>query len=397
MALLLLAVPCGCIGPKAVRHTRLRYNEVVRDTNDEQLLLNIVRLRYADSPVFIDLPNITSQFEVAGGGSYAGPNQSGSASFGLGGLTARDTPTLSYRPREGRDIAKALLTPLSAELFSVVNAGADIEQLLLLTINDINDVTNAPRATTLTPKIPDDNSEFVRGIRLMAALRARQATELAIATNEEADETSDPVPTGSIQGRDLLNAAQDGYVYRARGPGQMALMKRERELVLRVRPEERNSPEMMEVARIFHLTPGQSYYRIKSQLSEDANRKELDPLGSDTLYLNLRSVLQIMTFLSKGVCVPDEHVACRIAPVTPGAGGLPFDWSALMAGNFAVHAQKSRPKGAEAAVFYRGYWFFIAGDDVNSRAMLAILEILFSLQEAGEKSSGPLLTLPISG
>ena len=62
----------GCIGPTAIRHTRLRYNEVVRDTNDQQLLLNIVRLRYADSPVFIDLPNITSQFEMAGRGNYLG-------------------------------------------------------------------------------------------------------------------------------------------------------------------------------------------------------------------------------------------------------------------------------------------------------------------------------------
>src|SRR5271156_6635011 len=66
--------PCvsGCVGPKAVRYTRMRYNEVMRDTNDEQLLINIVRLRYADSPVFIDLPNITSQFEIAGGGNYLG-------------------------------------------------------------------------------------------------------------------------------------------------------------------------------------------------------------------------------------------------------------------------------------------------------------------------------------
>ena len=62
----------GCVGPNAVRYTRLRYNEVLRDTNDQQLLLNIVRLRYADSPVFIDLPNITSQFEVAGRGNYLG-------------------------------------------------------------------------------------------------------------------------------------------------------------------------------------------------------------------------------------------------------------------------------------------------------------------------------------
>ena len=110
-----LAAASGCLGPKAVRYTRLRYNEVVRDTNDEQLLINIVRLRYADSPVFIDLPNITSQFEVAGRGNYLGGygNQTNApASLGFGNMSLRDTPTLSYHPREGREIAKALLTPL---------------------------------------------------------------------------------------------------------------------------------------------------------------------------------------------------------------------------------------------------------------------------------------------
>src|SRR5881392_3271685 len=95
----------GCVGPKAIRYTRLRYNEVVRDTNDEQLLLNIVRLRYADSPVFIDLPSITSQFEVSGRGNFTGGvgNQfPGRTNLGVGELAMRDTPTLSYHPREGR-------------------------------------------------------------------------------------------------------------------------------------------------------------------------------------------------------------------------------------------------------------------------------------------------------
>src|SRR5271166_6925203 len=159
----------GCVGPNAVRYTRLRYNEVIRDTNHQQILLNIVRLRYADSPVFIDLPNITSQFEVAGRGYYLGGygNQTFSrASLGFGELSLRDSPTLSYHPREGREIAKALLTPLSAELFSLVNAGADLEQLLLMAVSDINDVPNALAATTLIPKLPEDNSPYVHGIRL---------------------------------------------------------------------------------------------------------------------------------------------------------------------------------------------------------------------------------------
>jgi hypothetical protein len=389
----------GCLGPSAVRYTRIRYNEVIRDTNDEQLLMNVVRLRYADSPVFIDLPNITSQFEAAGRGNYLGGygNQTpGRASLGFGELSLRDTPTLSYHPREGREIAKALLTPLSADLLIVVNAGANLEQLLLFAMNDMNDVPNAPHATTLVPRVPDDNSLYLRGIRLLASLRDRDATELAFGTSEESDDASDPIPKESVEGRDLLNAARDSYVYRARGEGKLTLLKRERGLYLRIRPAYVHSPEMAEVARIFRVTPGLSMYRIKSELAEEADGKP-KPLGDDTIYLNLRSALQIMTFLSKGVCVPEEHIRSGVVPVTIDSGGQPFDWTRVTAGNFLVHVQKHRPRNAEVAVHYRGYWFYIAPDDVKSRAALAILEMLFALQESGDRSVGLLLTLPLGG
>jgi hypothetical protein len=390
----------GCLGPKAVRHTRLRYNEVVRDTNDQQLLINIVRLRYADSPVFIDLPNITSQFELSSQASYLGGRGNqfpGQTNLGSAALNARDTPTLSYHPREGREIAKAMLTPLSADLFSVVNAGADIEQLLLLTINDINDVPNAPRATTLTPRVPEDNAAFVRGIRLLADLRARDATELAFETDDDDRDASDPIPRQVVQGRDLLNAAHDGYVYRTRGSEQMTLVKREKQLVLKIRPPYVRSPEMAEVARIFRLTPGLSKYPIKSELAAEAPGSLPKPMGEDTITMNLRSVLQIMTFLSKGVCVPAEHVSAGIAPSTPGPDGQPYDWTRVTAGHFIVGSQKHKPHEAEVAVSYRGYWFYIAANDTNSRAILAIIEILFALQESDGKNVGPLLTLPLGG
>ncbi len=401
VVLVLWAGASGCIGPKAVRYTRLRYNEVVRDTNDEQLLMNIVRLRYADSPVFIDLPNITSQFEMAGRGNYLGGygNQTpGRASLGYGELSLRDTPTLSYHPREGREIAKSLLTPLSADLFIVVNAGANIEQLLLLTINDINDVPNGLRATTLTPQVPEDNTQFLRGIQLLNSLRNRDATELALGTHEETENSSDPISQGSVNGNDLLNAAREGYVYRSiQGKNQVTLRKREKELFLRVRDPYVNSPEMQEIARIFHLTPGLNKYRIKSELSNEANEDLPNALEDDTIYMNLRSIIQIMTFLSKGVCVPEEHVQSGVVPMTPGPDGRPFDWTQVTAGHFRVHASKHRPRNAEVAIQYRGYWFSIAENDVASRAALAILEILFALQESDGKNVGPLLTLPLGG
>jgi hypothetical protein len=403
LVVLLAAWACvsGCVGPTAVRYTRLRYNEVVRYTTEEQLLINIVRLRYADSPIFIDLPNITSQFQMAGGGNYLGGygNQSlGRASIGNGMLSLSDTPTLSYHPREGTEIAKALLTPLSADLFSVVNAGANIEQLLLFCMDDINDVPNAPGATTLVPLGPDDNQEFVRGIQLISSLRKRGVADLAYATTEESDDASDPIPKGAVTGRDVLNATQAGYVYRTRPDGQLVVLKWEKRVLLPIREE---SPDVDEMRKIFHLTKDSSYW-IESDVSEKTNKNKppiplTDEEGHDTLYLNMRSILQIMTFLSKGVCVPDAHAISGVAPMTPDPDGQPYDWSRGLAGNFVVHAQKHRPRNAELAVPYRGYWFYVAANDAKSRSVLAILEVVFALQESDGASKGPILTLPIGG
>src|SRR5262249_41697232 len=305
--------------------------------------------------------------------------------------------TLSYHPREGREIAKGLLTPLSADLFIVFNTGANLLQLLVLALNDMNDVQNAPGATTMMPLVAGDNLEYLYGVSLIAALRDRGAVELSIGTTEEADSSSDPIPAARIQGRDLLNAGKDGYVYRARSDGQVALLKREKRLVLRLRPQFVQSPEALEMARVFHLTPGLSRYKLKSELTEEAYSTPTTPLGGDTIYMNMRSVLQIMTFLSKGVCVPEEHMQAGVAPMTPGPDGGPFDWTPVTAGNFFVACQKHKPHDAEVAVPYRGYWFFIPRNDVRSRASLAILAILFSLQESDGKSIGPRLTLPLGG
>ena len=194
-----------------------------------------------------------------------------------------------------------------------------------------------------------------------------------------------------------MSAAKQGYVYRGRGENRMSLVKRDRGLVLKVRPAFVDSPELYELAEVFQFTPGRRIYRIKSELTSDATTRNPRALPGDTIYLNMRSVLQIATYLSKGVCVPPEHIASGVAPSVPDIDGRPFDWTRVTANLFFVHSSKHRPKGAEVAVHYRGYWFFIAGNDVNSRAVLAILEMLFALEESAEKPGGPLLTLPVGG
>jgi hypothetical protein len=407
LALAVCIAAGGCLGPNAVHQTRLRYNEVYRDTTDQQILLNLVRLRYADSPVFIDMPNITSQFELGGRGNYLGGigNQTpGPADLGFGELTLRDTPTLSYHPRAGQEVAKTLLTPLTAELIRVINAGANLEQFMLMAINDLNDVPNANRATLLLPLAADDNNAYRYGISMLAALQQRRGIELTVGTTEETESTG-PIPAAILKGSDYLDAAKDGYVFRPakdrdgrEDREQMTLVKKDRGLVLRIRPQELQSFEFRELVRIFDLTPNLPVYKIKSELAEEgAKALPATPQGGDTMYLSMRSLLQIGVFLSKGVNVPDEHVRQGIAPMSPGQDGRPFDWTQVTKGLFCVQVQPKKPRDAEVAVKYRGYWFFIPKSDVESRSMLAILEMLFALQETDIKQLGPLLTVSAGG
>lgn len=51
---LILAAP-GCVGPRSLELTRLRYDQAVSETTEQQWLRNIVRLRYGDLPSFLDV------------------------------------------------------------------------------------------------------------------------------------------------------------------------------------------------------------------------------------------------------------------------------------------------------------------------------------------------------
>ena len=55
----------GCAtGPASLIDTRLPYNEAIKVTTEQQLLLNIVRLRYTDTPSSLAVANVTAQFEL---------------------------------------------------------------------------------------------------------------------------------------------------------------------------------------------------------------------------------------------------------------------------------------------------------------------------------------------
>ena len=110
----LLATGCSVIGPRSLKQSRLQYNEVVKVTSEEEMLLNIVRLRYVDTPSSLQISNIAAQFELVNSlqltpffvASGAEPNRSFTSVLPQASIGGADRPTFSLTPLDESEFAQ---------------------------------------------------------------------------------------------------------------------------------------------------------------------------------------------------------------------------------------------------------------------------------------------------
>jgi len=425
----------GCMGSWAMRGTRLGYNKSVSQTASQEMLLNIVRMRYGEAPTFLDMPSVVSQTEA----SMVGTGEQATATQGLvsGAFNLRDRPTISYSPRTGENLAASMVKALKAEVMLDVSPGSDTRIFLMAFVDSINGVRNAPLATSPTSPVLVDNEEYRRGVDLFVGMQNRGVVKLRVAELDEKPRGS-PLPTKELVASDMLAATENDYVFQTAGD-QAVLLERSRFPALVLEPDVVDAPDVQELVQIFHLQPGRIAYRVKSQeddevdldaepstgtrpmvvedvtappASDDEEAAELLPMpqsivvdsapGADDgpadsreiLSVNVRSGYQVLAFLSKGVEVPAAHVRRGVAPMYKTPDGRPFNGQQLTKGLFRVCVQKHRPLRRDTAVYYRGHWFYIAEDDVQSRVTLNYVKLVIDIRsEAGQTS---VLTLPVN-
>jgi hypothetical protein len=400
------AAGCRSLGPRALEQTRVPYNEAVKITTEEQLLLNIVRLRYTDTPSSLAISNIAAQFEMVKSlqltpffAATGGDNNRGSygAVLPQAALGGADRPTFSFTPLDDQEFTRKLFTPLSLDgVLYLVKTTWPISTVFRLYLENLNWVSNAETASGPTPSDPPVFEEFQKGID---ALQAMQDHDWIVFGLDERTETvGGAVPAASIKPSDVIEAAKNGFEYQPDDDGKTwTLRKKVQQPVLRIDPDARGSAEMDQLARVFKIKPNLDSY--------DVTVEALNPFpstypaeGVGKVDLETRSLLQAMYYISHGVEIPPDHAARGILTVTRDGKGQAFDWQRVTRGLFRVHwaPPGARPANAHVAIKYEGYWFYVDDRDQDTKATFSLLMELARL-ELSATGAQPLLTIPLGG
>jgi len=407
VAVMLALVAAGCsLGPRSIEQTRLRYNEAIKTTTEQQLLLNIVRLRYTDTPSSLSVTSIAEQREIVGG-LRAIPFFAAAGAGDFGGfrgtvlpqveVSGAVRPTLSYTPIDDSEFTRRLFTPITLDGIAYLGKTTwPISTVFRLYLENLNWVSNAETASGPTPKTSPEYAEFLAGVTALQRLRDRSLATLHY--QEREDKPTDGVAATDGTPAAAVEAVKAGFEYRKDDKGAWAVVKKRQQPVLRLGKLAADDADLLAFCRAFKLDATRRTF--------DLTTDQLDPYLAGTpetglvaLDLETRSLLQVLFFISHGVEVPPAHVASGVAPQTFEPDGRVFDWSRALGGLFKVCWSEGRrpPPCAHVAIPYKGYWFWIDQRDRDTMATFALLIELSRLELGAKAGTAPLLTLPLGG
>lgn len=339
----LLLAGCASVGPPSIGRDRFDYVNTISDSWKRQTLLNLLKVRYADAPVFMDVSSVISSYSLEGevslGGEYASPGRGDT--FGSVGATGRyaDKPTISYQPLSGDKFAKSLMTPIPVTGFLfLIQSGYPADLVLRICVNSINGLENAYGGAGN----PRTGSPEFRG--LMTALRESQA------------------------------AGDTGF--------RVKPSKGEPGVVMFMRP----SSDRVRVPSS----------RIRELLGLNAASHEFSvvygshPEQDTEIAVLTRSLLQVMIDFASYIDVPEADIAEGRVYSPQRTAEQERAFPPLI----TVHHGASPPDDAYASVRYRNQWFWIDDRDRDSKFRLTFLMIMFSLTEGAPTQSAPVVTVP---
>lgn len=402
LTLTMLAGLTGCTyGPAALRMSRGQYNAAIQETNEEQLLLNLVRLRYRDYPFFLEPGSISAQFNLKLGGSVARENSIGfTEDFRIYGGSAgfEDRPTITFNPLRGEDLAKSFLEPVSVDTIALLYySGWSIDRIFRLLVHHMNGLGNAMSAAGPTPSLAPNFRDFAEATSMLYDLQKRE--KLILNYEPTVSTLSVALAKEDLSPHDFVEARGAGlrYAEEEDGSGNLRLVEETSKLFMRIVPEALSSGSAAGLDELLGWgAPSDSDRQVRIQVVQGISDSRDESSRKDRLIVTTRSLMGAMFYLSQSVTPPPSHFKAGLVTETT-EDGTPFNWSELTKDLFQVHHSRSRPKQSAVQIKYRGHWFYVRDSDKDTKSTLMLLAQLISLQSGNQISPAPLLTLPVGG
>ena len=339
---------CASLGPTTLGRDRFDYVSAISESLKQQILLNIVKLRYADVPVFMDVGQVISGYELEGSLSAGGTIGNKTAPGALGdfvdlraGGRYLDRPTITYSPLTGSDFIKTMMTPFPpGSIMFLIEAGWPVDVMLQVGVQAINGLRNAKGGMHGHPADP----EFVEVVRLLKKIQIAGGVGFRVQQEKEGQEAS-------------------------------VLMFHTRRLT----PE--TVQDITAVKQLLRLNPEATDIRITYGADAQSDRE---------IALHTRSAYQVLVDLSMEVAVPPVHIAEHRTIGLPATGA---EGTAALPRLITIQSGAERQTDPFVQVKYRGYWFWVDDRDLLSKRVFTFLTVLFTLSETGEKIQKPILTI----
>ena len=339
---------CSAVGPPSVHHDRFDYNRALSDSWKEQTLLNIVRLRYADMPIFLEVASIVSGYTLEGSVNLAGTVSSKSAvqgdflSLGTGGKFT-DRPTITYAPVTGEKFHKSFMTPIPPKLLLyLMESGWSAEMVLPLTVDAINGLRSRKAAGKLSRA---GSKDFYKVIRLMSEVKESGSMAFRIVKENNNEETT------------IV------YFYQDNIPSSV-------------------SEKRAEVQKLLNLSETQDQVTVHYGFL---------PQTKGEIAILTRSLLQMMITLSTLIEVPEDHI---VRGLTPPIDNSSRDEEKELGRLIRIESGSKQPDDAFVSIKYLDHWFWINEEDFASKRTFTFLMLLFSMMENEEPEGLPLVTIP---
>jgi hypothetical protein len=335
---------CAHLGPRTVRADRFDYNAAIGDSWKQQTLLNVVKMRYADIPVFVDVASIVNGYSLEtnvniGASVFPSTTTDNVGVSYLGKYT--DRPTITYVPKTGEKFLRALVTPIDPKnIFLLLQSGYPADFILALSVESINGVRN--RSATAV-SIREADPDFLQALRLMREIQTAGGFGMRV----------QPGPTKDRTG---------------------VLFFRQRDL-----PPELEA-KSAEIRRLLKLPLDQQNYEIVYSPV---------PGSQGELAVASRSMMQIMGSFATYVEAPDAQ---QLGPTE--TQGWEADPALDPVGRVRIHSGAAAPEDAFVAISYRKRWYWIDDNDVQTKRAFSALMLLFTLTDETGAESLPLITIP---